>query len=43
MKKKKWAVDQTKKIGWIIEFIRKYLKCEPAESLVRVVQFARWL
>nr|CAD7395110.1 unnamed protein product [Timema cristinae] len=33
MKKKKWAVDPDKPIGWIIEFIRKYLKLEPADSL----------
>ncbi|KAI8503217.1 Ubiquitin-like protein [Branchiostoma belcheri] len=33
MKKKKWAVDPTKKVSWIIEFIRKYIKCEPHESL----------
>ncbi|KAJ8888514.1 hypothetical protein PR048_008005 [Dryococelus australis] len=34
MKKKKWAVDPDKRIGWIIEFVRKYLKLDPAESLV---------
>ncbi|XP_057670975.1 autophagy protein 12-like [Diorhabda carinulata] len=33
MKKKKWTVDSDKKIGWIIEFIRKYLKLEPNEKL----------
>nr|CAD7607024.1 unnamed protein product [Timema genevievae] len=33
MKKKKWAVDPDKPIGWIIEFIRKYLKLDPADSL----------
>ncbi|CAH1794358.1 unnamed protein product [Owenia fusiformis] len=33
MKKKKWAVDPTKKIGWVIEFMRKYLKFEPEDSL----------
>ncbi|CAH1104782.1 unnamed protein product [Psylliodes chrysocephalus] len=33
MKKKKWTVDSDKKIGWIIEFIRKYLKLETNEKL----------
>ncbi|KAJ8956178.1 hypothetical protein NQ318_020729 [Aromia moschata] len=33
MKKKKWTVDNDKKIGWIIEFIKKYLKLEPNEKL----------
>ncbi|KAJ8982349.1 hypothetical protein NQ317_013099 [Molorchus minor] len=33
MKKKKWTVDCDKKIGWIIEFIKKYLKLEPSEKL----------
>lgn len=34
MKKKKWAVDVEKSIGWIMEFVRKYLKLEPDEKLV---------
>lgn len=34
MKKKKWAVDPDKKIGYLIEFIKRYLKFEPSESLV---------
>lgn len=33
MKKKKWAVDADKQIGWIVEFMRKYLKLEPEEQL----------
>lgn len=33
MKKKKWTVDSDKPIGWIIEFIKKYLKLEPNEKL----------
>ncbi|KAL4714898.1 hypothetical protein ACJJTC_014269 [Scirpophaga incertulas] len=33
MKKKKWAVDAEKPIGWIMEFIKKYLKLEPEEKL----------
>lgn len=34
MKKRKWAVDKKKKIGWIIEFIKKYIKSEPHDSIV---------
>lgn len=34
MKKKKWAVDAEKQIGWIVEFVKKYLKLEPDEKLV---------
>lgn len=34
MKKKKWAVDAEKPIGWIMEFVKKYLKLEPEEKLV---------
>ncbi|XP_057300453.1 autophagy protein 12-like [Hydractinia symbiolongicarpus] len=33
MKKKKWAVDANRPIAYLIEFIRKYIKCEPSESL----------
>ncbi|XP_018570387.1 autophagy protein 12-like [Anoplophora glabripennis] len=33
MKKKKWTVDSDKKIGWIVEFIKKYLKLETNEKL----------
>ncbi|XP_030033151.1 autophagy protein 12-like [Manduca sexta] len=33
MKKKKWAVDAEKPIGWIMEFVKKYLKLEPDEKL----------
>ncbi|XP_070579440.1 ubiquitin-like protein ATG12 [Ptychodera flava] len=33
MKKKKWAVDPSKKVGWVTEFIKKYIKCEPHESV----------
>ncbi|KAI5652166.1 ubiquitin-like autophagy protein apg12 domain-containing protein [Phthorimaea operculella] len=33
MKKKKWAVDAEKPIGWIMEFVKKYLKLEPEEKL----------
>ncbi|XP_069692194.1 autophagy protein 12-like [Periplaneta americana] len=33
MKKKKWAVDPERKIGWIMEFMKKYLKLERSEHL----------
>lgn len=34
MKKKKWAVDAEKPIGWIMEFVKKYLKLNDDEKLV---------
>lgn len=33
MKKKKWAVDANKPVAYLSEFIRKYIRCEPSESL----------
>ena len=33
MKKKKWAVEANKPMAYLTEFIRKYIKCEPSESL----------
>jgi len=33
MVKKKWVVDGSKQVAYIIEFIRKYIKCEPQDSL----------
>lgn len=33
MKKKKWAVEGEKPVGWVAEFIRKYLKMEPSDTL----------
>ena len=39
MKQKNYKVDQEKKVEWIIAFIRKYLKLEDAESLVRIFLF----
>ncbi|XP_059473597.1 autophagy protein 12-like [Neocloeon triangulifer] len=33
MKKKKWAVGQDKTIGWIMDFIRRYLKLEAGDNL----------
>ncbi|XP_034247477.1 autophagy protein 12-like [Thrips palmi] len=40
MKQKKWTVEKDKKIGSIIEFIKKYLKLEPSESLFLYVNQA---
>lgn len=34
MKKKRWAVDQEKSIGWIMKFVHKYLKLSSEEKLV---------
>lgn len=34
MKKKKWAVSGNKTVAFVVEFIRKRIKCSPAESLV---------
>ena len=33
MKKKKWAVDPNKTVAYLVEFIRKYIKCTPSDSL----------
>jgi len=33
MKKKKWAVESNKQVAYLTQFIRKYIKCEPDESL----------
>ncbi|XP_028413203.1 ubiquitin-like protein ATG12 [Dendronephthya gigantea] len=33
MKKKKWAVEANKTVAYLVEFIRKYIKCTPADSL----------
>lgn len=34
MKHKKWSVEADKPIGWIIDFMRKYLKLDSQERLV---------
>ena len=34
MVKKKWVVDGSKQVSYIIELIRKYIKCEQQDSLV---------
>ncbi|XP_066146617.1 autophagy protein 12-like isoform X2 [Euwallacea fornicatus] len=36
MKTKKWTVDSDKPIGWIIEFVKKYLKLDSSEKLTRL-------
>ncbi|KAK7113714.1 autophagy protein 12-like [Littorina saxatilis] len=33
LKKKKWTVDRHKQIGWISEFIRKFIKTETEDSV----------
>ncbi|KAK5643536.1 hypothetical protein RI129_007381 [Pyrocoelia pectoralis] len=33
MKRRKWAVDAEKPLGWIVEFVKKYLKLEPHERV----------
>ncbi|CAG2168736.1 unnamed protein product [Oppiella nova] len=33
MKKKNWKVDSNRTIGWINEFIKRYIKLEANESL----------
>ncbi|KAF5282012.1 hypothetical protein FQA39_LY00536 [Lamprigera yunnana] len=35
MKRRRWAVDADKPLGWIVEFVKKYLKLEPQERVVR--------
>ena len=39
MKKKNWRVDSYRTIGWISEFIKRYIKVEGNESLVGVFTF----
>ena len=39
MKKRKWVVDKTKRVGWIIGFIRKYINSPAEESLVKPLHF----
>ena len=34
MKKKKWAVDRNKKVSYISDFIKRFIKMQPSESLV---------
>ncbi|XP_072167798.1 autophagy protein 12-like [Diadema setosum] len=40
MKKKKWAIDPSKKVAWVIDFVHKYLKCDPSQSLFLYVNQA---
>ena len=39
LKKKKWTVDRHKQIGWICEFIRKFIRTETEDSVVRTHVF----
>lgn len=34
MKKKKWAVERNKKVAYIADFIKKFIKMNPSESIV---------
>lgn len=43
MKKQRWAVPADRKIAGIIDFIRKYLKLEPTESLVNITYVNKYL
>ena len=36
MAKRKWTVDRDKKLIWVIEFVRQYLKLDTSESLVSI-------
>ncbi|XP_014773696.1 ubiquitin-like protein ATG12 [Octopus bimaculoides] len=38
MKKKRWAVERSMKVGSICEFIKKYIKCDPADSMFLYVR-----
>lgn len=39
MKKKNWRVESDKTIGWISEFIKRYIKLEANETLVGVSSY----
>ncbi|KAK6623859.1 hypothetical protein RUM44_010715 [Polyplax serrata] len=41
MKQKKWTVDQEKKVGSVVEFIKKYLGLDSTENLVRITMAAK--
>ena len=44
MKKKKWAVSQEQNIGWISDFMKRYLKLDSTERLVRHIYTSKnWL
>jgi len=40
MKKKKWTVERSKRISWVSDFIKKYIKSDPSESLFLYVNQA---
>ncbi|PAA51884.1 hypothetical protein BOX15_Mlig014174g1, partial [Macrostomum lignano] len=38
--KKKWVVARSQRVGWVSEFVKKALKCQPDESLFLYVNQA---
>jgi len=40
LKRKKWQVDPSQTVQWVIQFLRKLLKCEQADSLFLYVNQA---
>ena len=36
MKKRRWTVEPNKKIGGVVQFMKKYLKYDASESLVSI-------
>lgn len=38
LKKKKWSVPGDRKISGIVDFLKKYLRCQPSESVFLYVQ-----
>ena len=40
MKKKKWAVERNKKIAYISDFIKKFIKMGQNESLVSIAVYS---
>ena len=37
LKQKKFAVVRDRNVGWMMQWLRKQLKCEPADSVVSLV------
>lgn len=37
IKKRTWTVDPNKTVSWIQKFIHKYLKLDPSEQIVSIV------
>ena len=44
IKKKKWSLESNRQVAFISDFVKKLIKCEPHESLVRqpVHDVVRW-